>query len=83
MKRNSMKSQNLMKKAPDYQKAKKLLLALKIKASEAIQAIDTNAPDWKLCNLAIEDIDELTSQIQSAIFGKYLLSENNNLNNSN
>lgn len=59
-----MKSQNLIRTASDYQKAKELLLALKNKASEAIQAIDTNAPDWKLCNLAIEDIDELTSQIQ-------------------
>lgn len=53
----------------DYNKAKELLQELVNKANQAIEAINENRPGWEICNLADEDIEELTDQISRAVLG--------------
>lgn len=54
----------------NYSKAKELLKELAEKAKLAIIAIEENRPTWEICNLGVEDIDDLTSQISTCILGE-------------
>lgn len=53
----------------DLNKAKQLLQELADTANRAVNAINENKPNWEICNIAVDDIEELTDQINSAILG--------------
>ena len=53
----------------DYSKAKSLLQDLIETASRAINAIEDNRPNWEISNIAVDEIDELTKQISTAVLG--------------
>lgn len=67
-------------KETKYADALPLLKALIEKAQSAISAIENNRPGWEISQLAIEDIDVLTEQISSAIYGDCSSIINTNLN---
>ncbi|SHG37629.1 hypothetical protein SAMN05443549_103437 [Flavobacterium fluvii] len=56
-------------RAKNYSETKSLLQDLIENASRAIIAIDDNKPHWEICNIAVEEIEELTKQISSTILG--------------
>lgn len=57
----------IKEKKHKYIEALPLLRSLIEKAQSAISAIENNKPNWEICQLAVEDIDELTEQISSTI----------------
>lgn len=59
----------MKEKANKYAEAVSLLNLLIKKAELAVFAIENNKPNWEICQLAVEDIDELTEQISSTILG--------------
>lgn len=59
----------MKEKVNKYIGAIPLLKALIKKAELAIFAIENDKPNWEICQLAVEDIDELTEQISSTILG--------------